>query len=197
MVRVSFLKREMVKNEAFWWISWWLLVWDSAVLFLFRQARTRELMLQKEKKMQNWHLRVCVCLRWNEILYGYWSVESDQRDCLTFGSCRKHCGRLTIVTEESTLCRSALETAVVSKSSQMQGDVSLQECQFLSHLVPRKSLLSPLIVVNLFRPENRPVTALEEVVMRDMLGPTCLEACQNNYKFAALSLLRRSSSLFL
>lgn len=84
-----------------------------------------------------------------------------------------------------------------SKSSQMQGDVSLQECQFLSHLVLRKSLLSPLIVVNLFRPENRPVTALEEVVMRDMLGPTCLEACQNNYKFAVLSLLRHSSSLFV
>lgn len=80
---------------------------------------------------------------------------------------------------------------MVSKSSQMQGDVSLQECQFLSHLVPRKSLLSPLIVVNLSRPENRPVTALEEVVMRDMLGPTCLEGCQNNFlpryhSFAAL-----------
>lgn len=40
-------------------------------------------------------------------------------------------------------------------------------------LSSKSELASPLISVNLFRPENGPVTAFEEAVMRDMLGPSC------------------------
>lgn len=138
----------------------WFVSHLKTLLFCFCLAEPEPERWCCREKCQTGISVVFVSPHWTESLCSYLSLESVWWLFDLWGLC-------FMVTEEASLA-DLCERQMWCRGKCLRRNAS--SCPILSW---ESELLSPLIFVNLCHPENRPVTAFEDVAMSDVLRLVC------------------------